>query len=70
MRIFFAHGDPNLTSNFHPIGNVWSKAWREGAIASTPERYVQTVAVPPGKLRHLRGGACWFLARLRSSTTP
>jgi len=48
VRIFFANGGPNLTSNFHPIGNVWSKAWREGAIASTPERFVQTVAVPPG----------------------
>lgn len=47
-RIFFVTGGPNLTSNFHPIGNVWSKAWREGALASTPERYVQTVAVPPG----------------------
>ncbi len=47
-RIFFVCGGPNLTSNFHPIGNVWSRAWREGAILSNPERYVQTVAVPPG----------------------
>ena len=47
-RVFFVNGGPNLTSNFHPIGNVWSKAWREGAIASDPERYVQTMAVPPG----------------------
>ncbi|MDY7081982.1 MAG: nitrite reductase, copper-containing, partial [Halobacteria archaeon] len=37
-----------LTSNFHPIGNVWTKTWREGAIESEPERNVQTVAVPPG----------------------
>jgi len=47
-RVFFVNGGPNLTSNFHPIGNVWTKAWREGAIASNPERYVQTMAVPPG----------------------
>ncbi len=47
-RIFFVCGGPNLTSHFHPIGNVWTKAWREGAILSNPERYVQTVAVPPG----------------------
>ncbi len=47
-RIFFVCGGPNLTSHFHPIGNVWTKVWREGAILSNPERYVQTVAVPPG----------------------
>ncbi len=47
-RVFFVNGGPNLTSNFHPIGNVWTKAWREGAIASEPERFVQTCAVPPG----------------------
>ncbi|RIK55832.1 MAG: nitrite reductase, copper-containing [Chloroflexi bacterium] len=47
-RIFFVCGGPNLSSNFHPVGSVWSKVWREGAILNTPERYVQTVAVPPG----------------------
>lgn len=47
-RIFMVTGGPNLTSNFHSIGNVWSKSWREGAIASQPERYVQTSQVPPG----------------------
>jgi nitrite reductase (NO-forming) len=47
-RVFLVNGGPNLASSFHPIGNVWTKAWREGAIASNPERYVQTVLVPPG----------------------
>lgn len=47
-RIFFANGGPNLTSSFHPIGNVFTKAWREGAIASSPERFVQTMTVGPG----------------------
>jgi len=47
-RIFFVNGGPNLASSFHPIGNVWTKAWRDGAIASHPERYVQTMLVPPG----------------------
>ncbi len=47
-RIFLVTGGPNLTCNFHPIGNVWTKSWREGAIASHPERYVQTCHVPPG----------------------
>lgn len=47
-RIFFVNGGPNLMSSFHPIGNVFTKAWREGAVLSNPERFVQTVAVPPG----------------------
>ncbi|TYP94830.1 dissimilatory nitrite reductase (NO-forming), copper type apoprotein [Fodinibius salinus] len=47
-RLFFVNGGPNLSSSFHPIGNVWTKAWREGAIASNPERYVQTTEIPPG----------------------
>lgn len=48
VRIFFANGGPNLTSSFHPIGNVFSKLWREGAVTSRPERWVQTASVPPG----------------------
>lgn len=47
-RIFFVNGGPNLASSFHPIGNVFTKAWREGAIASQPERFVQTMPVHPG----------------------
>lgn len=47
-RLFFVCGGPNLSSHFHPIGNVWKRAWRDGALASAPERYVQTMAVPPG----------------------
>jgi nitrite reductase (NO-forming) len=47
-RIFFVNGGPNLASSFHPIGNVWTKVWREGAIASNPDRFVQTTLVPPG----------------------
>ncbi len=31
-RIFFVNGGPNLISNFHAIGNVWTKVWRKGAI--------------------------------------
>ncbi len=47
-RIYLVTGGPNITSNFHPIGNVWTKAWREGGILSNPERYVQTCQVAPG----------------------
>ncbi|HKJ93149.1 MAG TPA: copper-containing nitrite reductase [Longimicrobiales bacterium] len=47
-RIFFVNGGPNLLSSFHPIGNVWTKAWPAGALANPPLRYVQTLPVPPG----------------------
>lgn len=48
VRVFFVCGGPNLTSSFHPIGNVWHKAWPEGALANNPMHYVQTQPVPPG----------------------
>ncbi|MGN8217904.1 copper-containing nitrite reductase [Halococcus morrhuae DSM 1307] len=48
VRVFLVTGGPNVSSNFHPIGNVWTRAWRDGALASQPERYVQTMKVPPG----------------------
>lgn len=41
-------GGPDLTSSFHPIGNVWSRCWPQGALANPPMRYVQTQPVPPG----------------------
>ncbi len=48
VRVFFVCGGPNLSSHFHPIGNVWTKAWENGALANAPQRYVQTMVVPPG----------------------
>lgn len=48
VRVFMVEGGPNGTSNFHPIGNVWSKAWPNGAIASVPDKYVQSMKVAPG----------------------
>ena len=48
VRVFFVNGGPNLTSSFHPIGNVWTKAWRDGAVLGEPARYVQTQTVAPG----------------------
>jgi nitrite reductase (NO-forming) len=48
VRVYLVCGGPNLSSNFHPIGNVWSRAWRDGALAGDPELNVQTMKVPPG----------------------
>lgn len=47
-RVFLVTGGPNITSNFHPIGNVWTKSWREGAFTNRPEEYLQTCQVAPG----------------------
>lgn len=48
IRVFMVNGGPNLTSSFHPIGNVWSRAWQQGSLASEAMRYVQTSTVAPG----------------------
>ncbi len=48
VRIFFVNGGPNLTSSFHPIGNVWTKLWVNGTFRTAPDAYMQTCAVPPG----------------------
>jgi len=48
VRVYMVTGGPNLTSSFHPIGNVWTKAYPQGALATTPMEYVQTQSVPPG----------------------
>ena len=47
-RVFFAVGGPNKLSSFHPIGSVWDEVWEQGALASDPDRYVQTTPVLPG----------------------
>ncbi len=48
VRVFLVNGGPNLTSSFHPIGNVWTEAWPQGGLANPPLRYIQTQGVPPG----------------------
>ncbi|MFB6083314.1 MAG: copper-containing nitrite reductase [Halorientalis sp.] len=48
VRVFMVTGGPNYSSNFHPIGNVWSEAYRDGTLADRPEKNVQTMKVPPG----------------------
>jgi len=47
-RVFFGVGGPNKLSSFHPIGSVWDEVWEQGALASDPDRYVQTTPVLPG----------------------
>ncbi|WP_135303977.1 copper-containing nitrite reductase [Haloarcula amylovorans] len=48
VRIYYAVGGPNLFSSFHAIGSVWDEVYPQGALASEPDRYVQTTPVLPG----------------------
>jgi nitrite reductase (NO-forming) len=47
-RVYFVTGGPNLTSSFHPIGNVWEELWPEGSLTTTPQSHIQTKQVAPG----------------------
>ncbi|WP_336002639.1 copper-containing nitrite reductase [Halorientalis halophila] len=54
VRVFLVDGGPNLSSNFHPIGNVWSEAYRDGGLpededlSAYADKNIQTMKVPPG----------------------
>ncbi len=47
-RVYFANGGPNLTSAVHPIGNVWSRYYRDGDLLTDPDRNIETAPVAPG----------------------
>ena len=47
IRIFFGVGGPNITSNFHVIGEIFDKVYQEGGTKVSQEN-VQTTVVPPG----------------------
>jgi nitrite reductase (NO-forming) len=48
IRVYLVCGGPNVTSNFHPIGNIWTEAWPNGAVSTDPDEFVQTMKVAPG----------------------
>ncbi|MGQ3411185.1 copper-containing nitrite reductase [Natrinema sp. LN54] len=47
-RVYFANGGPNLLSSLHPIGNVWSRYYRDGDLLTDPEKNIETAPVAPG----------------------
>ena len=47
-RVFMVTGGPNLQSNFHPIGNVWTECFPNGSLSMEPHTHIQTQVVPPG----------------------
>ncbi len=48
VRIFFGVGEPNATSSFRVIGEIFDRVYDQGAITSEPLRDVQTLTVAPG----------------------
>ena len=48
VRVFWCNGGPNLVSGPHPIGNVWSRWFRDGDVLSEPAQYVEGSALPAG----------------------
>jgi len=48
VRIYVGNGGVNLASNFHIIGEVFDKVYREGDIVTPPARSVQTTLIPAG----------------------
>ncbi|WP_135829797.1 copper-containing nitrite reductase [Halorussus halobius] len=47
-RVYFVTGGPNLTSSFHPIGNVWKELYPRGSFESATQKHVETTPVAPG----------------------
>jgi nitrite reductase (NO-forming) len=48
VRVYFVTGGPNLTSSFHPIGNVWKELYPKGSFGSQTQKYIETTPVRPG----------------------
>lgn len=48
VRVFLVDGGPNLTSSFHPIGNVWETVYPQGSFTSAPVKHIQSQPVCPG----------------------
>lgn len=54
VRMYLVVGGPNVSSNFHAIGNVWSRAYRDGGLPEDEpleayaDKNIQTMKVPPG----------------------
>jgi nitrite reductase (NO-forming) len=48
VRVYFVTGGPNLTSSFHPIGNVWEEFYPQGSLTTEPQTHIQTSPVAPG----------------------
>lgn len=48
VRLYVGNGGVNLISNFHVIGEIFDRVYREGDLLSAPAQSVQTTLVPAG----------------------
>lgn len=48
VRMYVGNGGVNLTSNFHVIGEIFDRVYREGDLLSPPALGVQTTLIPAG----------------------
>jgi copper-containing nitrite reductase len=48
VRLFFGDAGPNETSSLHVVGEIFTRDYVQGSLASPPLTGVQTAAVPPG----------------------
>jgi nitrite reductase (NO-forming) len=48
VRLFVGNAEPELTSSFHVIGEIFDKVYREGDLVSPPGRGIQTTTIPSG----------------------
>lgn len=48
VRMYVGNGGVNLTSNFHVIGEIFDRVYREGDLVSPPAVNLQTTLVPAG----------------------
>jgi len=48
VRMYVGNGGVNLTSNFHVIGEIFDRVYREGDLVTPPAEGLQTTLVPAG----------------------
>jgi nitrite reductase (NO-forming) len=48
VRMYVGNGGVNLTSNFHVIGEIFDRVYREGDLVTAPAEGLQTTLVPAG----------------------
>lgn len=48
IRMFYINAGPNLTANWHVIGEIFDRVYPEGSLITPPLQNVQTTVVPAG----------------------
>ena len=48
VRLYVGNGGVNLVSNFHVIGEIFDKVYREGDLVTPPAQGLQTTLIPAG----------------------